>query len=177
MLMPNCPLGRVHPLFYMKIKILMRSTSKSPFTDDYRGSELLSKGYPKQRKESNSRTQISRLLCRHYYIVSTWTLLYFLHLGAEFWELAITINLTPLLFCIPYHQVETIHSLYTSRVDQSRAGILEPDLDLDPEVQFCHFLALEDLSYPHLSLCVPVSSSLQLRPQKCLFPKVVMRHK
>jgi len=39
----------------MKIKILIRSTSKSPFTDDYRGSELLSKGYPKQRKESNSR--------------------------------------------------------------------------------------------------------------------------
>lgn len=72
-------------------------------------------------------------------------------------------NLTSLLACIPYHQVETIHSLYTSKVEQSRAGILEPDLDLDPEAQFCHFLALEDLWYPHLSLCVPVSSSLQLR--------------
>ena len=121
MLMPNCPLGKVHPLFYMKIKILIQSTSKSPFTDEYRGSELLSKRYTKQRKESNSRTQISRVLCRHYYIVSTWTLLCFLHLGAEFWELAVTINLTSLLICIPF-QVESIHSLYASRVEQSKAG-------------------------------------------------------
>lgn len=163
MLIPNCPLGRVHPLFYMKIKILIRSTSESPFTDEYRGSELLSKGYAKQRKRSNSRTWVSQVLYRHYHMVSTWTLLYFLHLGTEFWELAVTINLTSLLACIPCHQVETIHSLYTSKVEQSRAGILEPDLDLDPEAQFCHFLALEDLLYPHLSLCVPVSSSLQLR--------------
>lgn len=159
MLMPNYPLGRVHPLFYIKIKILIQSKSKSPFTDEYRGSKLLSKRYTKQRKGSNSRTWISRVLCRHYYIVSTWTLLYFLHLGAEFWELAVTINLTSLLICIPY-QVETIHSLYTSRVEQSRAGMLEPDLDLDPEAQFCHFLALEDpctltsacaCLFPHLS--------------------------